>query len=157
MRPVPDTEPFEEAVDKMQMLGSREEVTTSLVRICHNVSFPDPAKPNHGLLQGNPKTSGEDYYIEFEVEERNDLVESISISSRCWFGDDVIGIIHRICQETDWRVFDAVSGVFINIQTGEKEEGWHVPQSIASEDINWGDPVIAANIAAFRKKMGLES
>lgn len=101
MRPVPDTEPLEEVAGNRQVLGSREEVITALARICHNVSFPDLAKPNHGLLQGNPETSGEDYFIEFEIEERNDLVESISTSSRCWFGDDVINIIHRICQETD--------------------------------------------------------
>lgn len=132
MRPVPMTESFEAVARDKQMLGSRADVIAALARIVHTVRFPDPAKPNYGVLQGEPELSGDDYFIEFAIEEDNDFVASIAISNCCWFGDDVISMIHRICQETDWRVFDSVSGIFINIQTGEQEDGWHIPQSIAT-------------------------
>jgi hypothetical protein len=151
MLPIPDTTSSEE--DKGEFfrpMGSRKDVISTLATVCYRIEFPDSATPNQGILQGISEVEGKDYFIEFELWEEDGLVHSIDTGSSRWSGNDVIEIIHQITQATGWRVFDLISGEFINIQTGQEETGWRLP---GSEEPDWDDPTIQANLEALREKL----
>ncbi len=140
MRPIPKTIPLEQVTSDMYVMGTREDVIAELRRICRTVTFPNVNNPNTGLLEGELGIQGEDYSIEFDfLEAENGFIDSIWTNNHRWFGDDAIDILHQICQTTGWRVFDVLSGIFINIQTGDVETDWHGPEDLSaasSEDID---------------------
>lgn len=110
VRPIPISIPQEEISSIFQLLGTKDETIAALTRICEQVNWSES--------ENKLEISGDEYWIEFDVALEDELtIDFLVTDGDHYYGDKVFEVLAQICQATGWRVFDSVSGIFINVLT----------------------------------------